>query len=144
MLENETFILICPNVPTCPPPPPTLCLEQHTSIQFKQPQFGLWNWKTLKDFKEINRIWKSYQNFRITPSNIGKWDFDSTIIQGSKHPRPKRHTSISFIQPWFGLWNKEKLMVFEWKKFIESEKNWQNIRNTLLAILSNGLSILPY
>ena len=45
-------------------------MQWHTSISITQPKFGPWNWKALKSLKDINRIWKNYQNIRITPPTL--------------------------------------------------------------------------
>ena len=51
----------------------------------------------------------SHKNVKI----LMKWDFHSTILQGTKPLRLERHTSIPFKQPQFGLWNWETLKDFE-------------------------------
>ena len=52
ILVNGNFILLYSKVPLIPPPLPSLLPgERPTSIPFKQQQFGLWNWETLKDFE---------------------------------------------------------------------------------------------
>ena len=61
--------------------------------------------KTLKVFEYINRIWKIYQNIRITPPILWNVEYHSTIFQRLKFPSPKWHTSIPVREPKFGLWN---------------------------------------
>ena len=86
---------------------------------------------------QTNRIWKIYQNKRIRLPILENGTF---ILLYSKVPHdPALKNTLDTIQAATLLPLKLGKIKGLWKKFIESEKNYQNIRKTL-AIPRNGSS----